>query len=114
MPSQTFLSQAKHNGESQFKSLRSDKVSFASDDKRTRADVHAGGRRFTHLMGMNPVDLGEYFTFPTRRVAHFKSCRFHHTERRDGLAAWILNNNDCCPMQLAVHKEIIFIHIPLN
>ena len=114
MSSQTFFAQTKHHSETQFQLLRCNEVSLSSYDERTCAYVHTSWRSFTNLISVDPVNLREYFTFPTWGVTHLKCCRFHQTQRWYWFSTRILHNDYSRSVQLTMHKQVIFVHVPLN
>jgi len=62
---------------------------------------------------MNPIDLRKHFVLPAWRVAHLKRCSLHQRQRRHQFARRILQDDNCCSVQLAVHEQIILVHILL-
>ena len=109
-----FFTDAEHQREAEFESLRLQKVALASDNERTCGDKHTSWRRLGDLIGVDPIDLRCHLVLPAWTMAHFESCCLIETECGHRQTSWVLNDTDGRTMEFRMHEEISAVHVAFD
>ena len=92
MIGQGLLTDAEHESETEFESLRVQEVALATDDETTCANEHTCRWCLGYLISVYPVHLASHLILPAWTVTHLKRGCLIHTENGHGEARRVFND----------------------